>query len=304
MDELSADRQAEWDYQRAQRRSFLRRTWALLSGQDIRLLSFEKVRERLHIGGMVYRGIKSVPVEKIVGSVNRYHDFDRVFLPTQTFTGHRWRSISRAFYQDVNLSPVQLYQVGDVYFVVDGNHRVSVARSQGVAYLDAEVRECHVRVPVTADLKPEDLIILGEKVEFLERTRLDELRPDADVEITVLGGYDRLLEHIAVRRYFLGLEWQRHLPEDEAVTNWYDTLYLPLVQIIREQEILTEFPRRTEGDLYLWIRDHQHFLRDQFGDDLEAAAADFADQHTERPVKKLIQTVERLVDEVMGDEEA
>jgi len=301
--DIYAGRQAASDFQRARWRSFLRSAWAFLSGQENQLLSYDEVREKLHIGGMVYRGMQSVPVEKIIGSVNRYHDFDRAFLPTQTHTQDRWQSISRAFYQDVNLPPVQLYQVGEVYFVTDGNHRISVAREHGVLYVDAEVRECDVRVPITPDLRPEDLLILGEQVEFLERTQLDQLRPEADLHLTILGGYGRLLEHIAVRRYFLGLEWSRHFPEGEAVTNWYDLVYLPLAQIIREQEVLKEFPRRTEGDLYLWIMDHKHYLLDQFENDLGAAAADFAEHHTERPVKKLLQTMGQLVGELKGEEE-
>lgn len=298
-----ADRRAQSDFARARQRSFLRKVWAFLSGHDNRLLSYEQARHELRIGGVFYRGVQAVPLDKIVGSVNRYHDFDRAFLPTQTHTQHRWQSIGRAFYQEISLPPVQLYKVGEVYFVSDGNHRVSVAREKGGAYIDAEVRECDVRVPVSADIEAEDLHILGEKAEFLERTRLDQLRPEADLQLTVLGGYRRLLEHIAVRRHFLGLEWQRHFSADEAVTNWYDLVYLPLIDTIRQQEILKEFPRRTEGDLYLWIMDHKHFLQDQFADDIGAAAADFAQQHTERPGKRFLHTVSHLVEGLAGDEE-
>src|ERR1700704_3603250 len=134
------------------------------------LLAFDAVREKLHVGGPIYRGVHSVRLEQIVGSVNRYRDFDRAFLPTQGHTADRWQRVSRAWYDDVSLPPVLLYKVGDIYFVVDGNHRVSVARDQGQEYIDAEVRECRVKVPVTADLLPEDLEELGAKVIFLERT--------------------------------------------------------------------------------------------------------------------------------------
>jgi hypothetical protein len=104
---------------------------------------------------------------------------------------------------------------------VDGHHRVSVAREQGQEFIDAEVRECQVKVPVTPDLQPEDLELLGGKVEFLERTGLDRLRPGAQIDVTLLGGYERLLEHIAVHRYFMGLDFQRRARE-EAVGHWYD----------------------------------------------------------------------------------
>jgi hypothetical protein len=176
---------------------------------------------------------------------------------------------------------VVLYQVGDVYFVVDGHHRVSVARQQGQEFIEAEVRECKVKVPVEPDLRPEDLEILGARVEFLERSGLDRVRPGTDIAVTVPDGYSRMLEHIAVHRYFMGLDEQRDISEDEAVTHWYETVYLPVIRVIREQGILKEFAGKTEGDLYIWVMDHQHFLHEQ-GQDLsspEVAAAQYLQRY-------------------------
>ena len=158
-----------------------------------------------------------------------------------------------------------LYKVGEIYFVVDGHHRVSVAREQGQEFIEAEVRECKVKVPIGPDVRPEDLEILGARIEFLERTGLDRLRPDAQIELTVPDGYSRMLEHIAVHRYFMGLDQQREISDQEAVAHWYDTVYLPIVKVIRERGVLEEFPNRTEGDLYLWVLDHQQFLHDHGG---------------------------------------
>lgn len=248
------------DYGRARARAFFNKLLAYIRGRPNDLLSFDEVKEKLRIGGPIYRGVRTVPVAQIAGSLNRYRDFDRAFLPSQSHTAERWRKVNRAFYEEVSLPPVVLYKVGDVYFVVDGNHRVSVARDKGQEFIDAEVRECAVRVPVTPDLEPEDLVILGERVEFLERTRLDELRPEAKIDLTILGGHDRMLEHIAVHRYFMGLDWKRDIGEDEVVTHWYDTVYLPIVNVIRESGILAEFAGKTEADLYLWVIDHQHYL--------------------------------------------
>ena len=255
-----ANARAMADYSRARLRAFFGDLMAYVRGRPNDLLSYDQVKEKLRLGGPIYRGVKVVPVAQIVGSLDRYRDFDRAFLPTQGHTAERWRKISRAFYEDVGLPPVLLYKVGEVYFVVDGNHRVSVARDQGQEYIDAEVREVAVRVPVTPDLQPEDLVFLGEKVEFLERTGLDKLRPDARIDLTVLGGYERMLEHIAVHHYFMGLDWKRDIGEEEAVAHWYDEVYLPIVRVVRESGILSEFPDRTEGDLYLWVIDHQHYL--------------------------------------------
>jgi hypothetical protein len=215
-----------------------------------------------------------------VGSVNRYIDFDRAFLPLHNRIASRWQNIDRAFYEDVSLPPIVLYKVGEVYFVVDGHHRVSVARQQGQEFIDAEVRECHVKVPVEPDLRSEDLEILGARVEFLDRTGLDRLRPGAVIEVSMPDGYSRILEHIAVHRYFMGLDQQRDISEEEAVTHWYDTVYLPIAKVIRERGILGELPGKTVGDLYVWVLDHQHFLFEQ-GQDLsppEVAAEQYVDR--------------------------
>lgn len=266
------------DYRRARLRAFFSGILAAISGHPRQLLAFDDVREKLHLGGPVYRGVQTVPLAKIVGSVDRYRDFDRAFMPTQSHTEDRWRRVNRAWYQDLSLPPVVLYKVGDVYFVVDGHHRVSVARDKGQEFVDAEVREVRARVPLTPDVRPEDLERLEAKVEFLERTQIDRVLPGVDIAPTILGGYDRLLEHLAVHRYFLGLELQREVSSEEAIRHWYETLYRPVVDVVRASGILEEFTDRTETDLYLWVMDHLHYLRsdpERQATDPAQAAEDF-----------------------------
>ncbi|MGE5462264.1 MAG: hypothetical protein ACM3PS_02860, partial [Syntrophothermus sp.] len=217
--------QARADFQRARFQAFMNRLWATLSGQPSTLLSYDEIKEKLHIGGPIYRGVKTVRVDQIAGSLNRYHEFDRVFLPASDKLEERWTSINRAFYEEISLPPVVLYKVGEVYFVVDGHHRVSVARKQGQIYIEAEVRECATRVNITPGIRPEDLEILENKVNFLERTSLDDLIPEANIKLTIPDGFDRMLEHIAVHRYFMGLDWKRDITEQEAIRHWYDTVY-------------------------------------------------------------------------------
>jgi hypothetical protein len=292
-------------FQRARRKAFWRQVWATLRGQPNELLSYEQVREKLHLAGMIYRGVQAVPLARIIGSVDRYRDFDRAFLPSQDYTAERWRSIGRAFYNTVSLPPVKLYQIGDAYFVFDGNHRVSVARELGIEFIDAEVTECHTRVPVGADLQAEDLEIKGEQAEFLERTNIDRLCSDHGIEFTIAGAYQRLLEHIAVHRHFKGLEWQREVPEHEAVVDWYEYIYTPIVEAIRQENILADFPGRTEADLYLWIVDHLHFLREELGPQVSPAeaAADFEKHHTPKPpLKRALQAAQNLIEELTGDD--
>lgn len=277
-DELSS--RVRSDFQRARFQAFLNGVVAALSGRQNTLLSYDAVKEKLRVGGPIYRGVQTVPIDKIAGSLNRYHDFDRAFLPRQDELSERWQRVNRAWYEDVGLPPVVLYKVGEVYFVVDGHHRVSVARRQGQEFIEGEVRECSTKVQITPDLRPEDLEILGEKVDFLERTSLDRLRPEADIKLTIPDGFDRMLEHIAVHRYFMGIDEQREISEEEAVDHWYDVVYLPITEVIRASEVLEDFPGKTEGDLYLWVLDRQHYLTEQKGQAMQPpdqAARDFVE---------------------------
>ena len=256
------------DFSRARFKSFINQVFAVLSGQPTQLLSYDDVKEKLHIGGPIYRGVKTIRVDQIAGSLNRYHEFDRAFLPKEDQLANRWQQVNRAFYQDIYLPPVVLYKVGEVYFVVDGHHRVSVAREQGQEFIEAEIRECATRVNITPDIRPEDLEILGTKVHFLERTRLDDVRPGVNIKLTIPDGFERMLEHIAVHRYFMGLDYLRDISEEEAVAHWYDKVYMPIVEVIRRSDILKDFPDKTEGDMYMWTLDHQHYLAKERGEPL------------------------------------
>ena len=280
--------QARTDFQRARFKAFMNRAWATLSGQPTTLLSYDEIKEKLHVGGPIYRGVQTVRVEQITGSLNRYHEFDRVFLPASDKLAERWQSVNRAFYQEISLPPVVLYKVGEVYFVVDGHHRVSVAREQGQIYIEAEVRECATRVNLTPDIRLEDLEILGTKVNFLERTSLDSLMLAASLKVTIPDGFDRMLEHIAVHRYFMGIDWNRDISEEEAVAHWYDTVFMPVINVIRDTNILKDFPGKTEGDLYLWVLDRQRYLAEA-GELLqppETAARTFVDDGGKEPARK------------------
>lgn len=270
---------ARSDFTRARFKAFLNDVWAVMAGHPNRLLSFDEIKEKLHVGGPIYKGIKTVRIEQIVGSLNRYHEFDRAFLPVQDKTADRWQRVDLAFYKDISLPPVLLYKIGQVYFVVDGHHRVSVAREQGQEFIEAEIRECATRVNVTIeDLRHEDIEILSEKVDFMERTSLDRLLPGVDIRITIPGGFDRILEHIAVHHFFMGIDNNRPVSEEESVTHWYEQVYLPIIKVVRESGILDEFPQKTEADLYLWVLDHQHYLAEEEGQPLkppEQAARDY-----------------------------
>ena len=287
--ELSNSDQTERDFQRAHTRAFVRKVLALLLGRSRKMLSFSEVKDKISWDTETYIGMRTVPVKSIIGSVGRYQDFDREFLPVQRATKRRWTSIDDAYYSDVTLPPVHLYKVGDVYFVKDGNHRVSVARQRGVEFVDAEVIECRAKVALDPDMTAEDLEAIGEYAAFLDWSKLDQLRPDQNIQFTSPGGYAQLREHISVHRYYLGIELDRPIARAEAVASWYDRVYLPVVELIRADKILAKFPKRTEADLYLWIMDHLYFLRERTGNvDPGEATSDFVEQFAKRSLFEAI----------------
>ena len=148
VDFMSLEEQVDKDFERARRRAFLARVVARLR-RDPRgsgMAAFDEVRRAARADNRSYLGRRVVEVSKIVGSVDRYRQFDRSFMPTKASMAERWKRVDRAFHRSVELSPVRLYKLGEVYFVEDGNHRVSVARFQGVEWIEAEVVEFHSRL--------------------------------------------------------------------------------------------------------------------------------------------------------------
>ncbi len=218
-------------------------------------------------------------IEKIVGSVGRYQDFSRAFLPKKVDQG-RLRRIKQALEREEALPPVRLYKVGEIYFVEDGHHRVAAAKERGGKFIDAEVTEFIPNVPLEPGITDHGLLIKAEYSEFLRQTRLNELRPEQRIEFTELGKYRVLLEHIQVHRYFKSKEEGREITFEEAVLSWYDNVYKPLVEAFRRSKILDHFPGRTEADLYLWVSEHLYHMRRWLGPGVgpQEAVEDFVDR--------------------------
>jgi len=253
------------DFRRARRRADLQSVLSLLSGQTRELLPYDEVRRRLHAVESAGERLEDVPLDAIVGSVDRYQDFGRGFLPRMDADKDRWVRVKLAMTGLEGVPPVELYRIGDAYFVKDGNHRVSVARQLGASAIEAVVTPVHTRVPLSPDDDPDDLILKSEYAGFLEETRLDELRPGTDLEVTAPGQYEKLLEHIRVHQYFMGIDEDRPVSFAEAVAHWYDAVYLPVVEAIRAHGLLEGFEGRTETDLYLFLSEHRGHLEQAFG---------------------------------------
>ena len=142
-----------------------------------------------------------------------------------------------------------------------------------------------------------DLILKSEYIGFLEYTNLDQVRPESNLSVTVPGQYEIIEEHVAVHRYFMGIEQQREIPVSEAAADWYDKVYLPMVNIIRERGLLADFPTRTETDLYLWIAEHRAVLEEDLKSQIEvtSAANDLAGQYSQRPYRVIARLGNKIV---------
>ncbi len=270
------------DFDRSRRKAFIQSVLNLVQSKSLELLPFEKVREQLRLRNPQYRGLQEVPLDQIVGSVGRYRDFTRTFLPRKDELRERWATVQDRV-REGGLPPVSLFKVGDAYFVRDGNHRVSVARAQKAPTIQAYVWEYPSLVPLKPDDDLDALLIKRGYQDFLEKTRLHELRPEQRLELTAPGRYRDLLEHIEVHRYYLGLEHGHEIPYDQAVCSWYDHVYTPIVKEIRAQGVLERFPGRTEADLYIWVSRWQHELSQRYGKAIGAEEA-VADFKTKKPM--------------------
>lgn len=305
------DTQAQDDFERAYWRSMWRSLIARVTGRNNELLPFDAVRRSLPYRGQRDLGLQTVSLDRIVGSVGRYRDFDRAFLPVQRETTDRWIRISKARYQDVPLPPVELYKIGDVYFVKDGNHRVSVARERGQVEIDAYVTEIDIPFRITPDMDIDT--VLAEKAYggFIQQTRLDELRPNSDFHLTNPAEYERLREHIDAHRYYLGTELQADVSLEEAVLSWHDNVYRSLVEAIEAEGLLRQFPTLTITDLYLRVSEYQWLVREAARDTLvddeaRAEATDrMADIYRQRVVRRVIRTLRHStwIDTMIRDRE-
>jgi hypothetical protein len=243
--------QAQLDFDTRRRQAFWQELLAVLSGRARTLLSFDEVMRVAKREGQVDRGMQDIPLAKIKGSEGRSREFAASFLPLNPRLRERWARIETLMLSGVEMPPIDVYRVGDTYFVKDGHHRVSVARSIGQETIRASVIEVRTRAPLTSELDAKELLRTAEYVNFLERTQLDRLRPGARVECSELGHYDIIYEHILGHRYFMGLERGKEVPLPEAVADWYDRVYRPIMDVVDRHHIAEHFPGWTEADLYI-----------------------------------------------------
>lgn len=248
------------EFSKARQRAFIEEWLSFFQGRSNNLLPFEEVKQSLQLQDAAYKGLQEIELDKIVGSTGRYRDFTRTFLPKNNTTEDRWRRVDAVAHSEQGFPPIEVYQVGDVYFVRDGNHRVSVARSHGAKTIEAYVIEYKTPVPFGPDDDLDDILLKVEQADFFRETQLDKLRPGQEVVFTEPGRYRLVEEHIIIHKYLREIVCGCEISNEEAVASWYDRVYMPIVELIHERGVLRYFPGRTEADLYAWLILHRAAL--------------------------------------------
>jgi len=248
-------------------------------------MSFEDVHQKLQLSNLHYLDVQQIPLAQIAGSVGRYTDFSRAFFPRNDNLRERWQRIEELFARGRDLPPIDVYKVGQVYFVRDGNHRVSVARQYGRSSLKARVWEYETLIQLEPGSDIDDLLCKAAHIAFVECTNIDRLCPGVQIRLTQPEGYEDLLREIEAYQYiFSGID-RREITSEEAVTLWYEIRYLPIIEIIRQGDVLHYFPGRTETDLYLWLCRNLQELEASYGRQIlgQEAAQDLGKRFGKNP---------------------
>ena len=272
--------QAQEDFSKARNKAWINEMQHVMHPDKKRLLSLNDVKKILKPKNEVYIGLKTVPIKKIVGSEGRYNDFDNRFLPRSNELKQRWVNVDQAHLSDIVLPPIQLYELGGLYFVRDGNHRVSVAKTQGVEFIDAEVISLQSEVQLPPDVRLDTLlaaVIRYEKRVFYNETHFGDLTDYWDLDFTEAGRYDVIYNHILVHKYYINEQQHTEIDFSDALISWFQTVYLPVIAVIDKYKLLSNFKDRTKSDIYVWIVKHWDRLKQKNGNDfsLDDAARDF-----------------------------
>ena len=261
------------DFQSARQKAAIQEVLSRITGKSTQLLSYEEVADKLKLRARTERGVQHIPVDAIVGSVGRDTDFTRAFLPRRAVDQQRWANVKAAMEDGAGLPPIEVYKVGEVYFVMDGNHRVSIAKQEGFTTIEARVIEVRTNVPLTPDVQPDDLISKAEYAEFLEDTRIIDLRPNVDLSVSIAGQYEKLMSQIYLQKFIMVEDQKLNASLQDAVEAWYDNIYIPLAEIIRDRGLLRLFPDRTLTDLYIWISENRTALEKELGWEIQSDIA-------------------------------
>ena len=263
--------QSEEDFNKAHNKAFINDIIHFLSPEEASLISLNDVKQMIKPVNETYVGMKVIPIEKIVGSEGRYKDFDNRFFPKSSHLKNRWEHVDEAAIKSINLPPIKVYEIAGLYFVRDGNHRVSVAKSRGTEFIDAEVVSLQSEIVLK---KPDNIndivkqIINYEKRVFYSETGFGDITDYWCLDFSRTGRYDVIYNHILTHKYYINQGKTEEISMEDALLSWFNNVYVPIATIIQEKHILRSFPKRTIGDLYVWIVRYWDDLKQKFGDNI------------------------------------
>ena len=280
---MSIKAQTEDDFYKARNKALFNEIQHFVNQEESHLLSFNDVKKMLKPQNEVYLGMQVVPINLIAGSEGRYYDFDNHFFPKNIHLKARWERIDEAHLTDVILPPIKLYEIGGLYFVRDGNHRVSVARSKGVECIDAEVvslkSEIKLRPGMTKAKILKEVINYEKRVFYME-TAFGDITDFWKLDFSTTGQYDVIYNHILTHKYFINLDKTEEISMPDAILSWYENVYSPVVAVIKKRRIMRKFRGRTTSDMYVWLIKYWDELKTKFGSNIELD--DIADGFTKQ----------------------
>ena len=272
MDTGFTSQDAQSDFSRARRRAAMSRLVGRLRGQagDVStLLPFEEVIEALGMVGEKYIGLKTIPVDSIVGSVDRASEFDRSFRPTSSRVRERWQRINLAQRQGKGMPPIDVYRVGGLHFVKDGHHRVSVARYRRLEVIEAYVTEVLTRVRLGDGLKIDELPAKSHERLFLERVPLPKQARERIAFSDPERGYARLAEGVEAWGFRLMQGLGEPMDRGEVAEAWFWDEFVPVVEALEEADLIGS---GTAADAYLRVAEERYMLlrTHEWGEDVIA----------------------------------
>ncbi|MGD1823370.1 MAG: transcriptional regulator [Pleomorphochaeta sp.] len=298
MNDYNLNNQTEENFERAKNRAKIQVLLSKLKWENSDLLSLYEVTELIKPRSQSYIGLKSIPIKDIIGSEGRARDFSKAFYPKRELLKERWKSIDKAHLQYIDLPAISVYKLGQWYFVRDGNHRVSVAKSQGSEFIDADIVELDSQIPLKQGMTMRDLrkkVVDFERQEFLNQYHFEDILPINEIVFSASGMYPEVLNHINVHKYYLNEDSEKEIPYEKAVKSWYNTVYAPIIKEVRKLNLLSSFPGNTEGDLYIWIVRHWEELKNISNSQkvsIESATLDYKVRYSkgfwERLIKRIL----------------
>lgn len=290
------EQMAEEDFNKARNLATYNEIKHFLNKEQTELLSFNEIKKMLKPKNEVYLGMKVVAIKDIVGSEGRYRDFDNKFFPKSNHLKQRWERIDQAHLSDIILPPITLYEIAGLYFVRDGNHRVSVAKMQGIENIDAEVISLQSEIKIKNGSSKQQIlkqVINYEKRVFYTETNFGDITDFWDIDFSSPGQYDVIYQHIQIHKYYINEPLDTEISLEQGILSWFNNVYMPIIQHIREHKIMHFFKHRTESDLYVWIVKYWDDLKRQYGQDfsLSKAVENFSKEFKDTWIKRLLKYI-------------